>query len=133
MSKYDVLTKFIPVFETVDFHQWADIDPYDKISPKKFEVNYDKSVNEFVIIIHQFVEEQAPYAHNYMGILEKQNIKINSDSNNKNIIDKIDDKTTIALIIGLVRSERFGYGNLRAMLANGTILELLRHLAKFEK
>ena len=88
-------------------------------------VSYTSVVYEFERKVYEFHEKNPEFElQDYFRLLEERNIKYIDDLN----IDELDPQGTMACLMRIVRSERFGEGAILSALEHRYIQKLLRHL-----
>lgn len=132
-NKYKLLTKYIGKFEFVkSFGDWHVDHINEGIQENPIQmphVNYTKLADMFVEEFYQFVEAHPEYSlSNYKGILEKNNIKWDSESMRNVDLNSIDSDCILALVMGAIRADRFSEGTLLGFFEEGYILDWLKRL-----
>lgn len=133
---YKELTKYIELFQSDDFGTWI-VDQNHRGTredPKQIGyVSYSESVNHFVEEIYMFMDSHKEYAlKNYEEILNENKIEWGSRSMAAADVSKLDDKCVMALLMGLVRADRFSEGIILEFLKKGIVLQWLKRLEEFE-
>ena len=87
---------------------------------------YSEEVNEFIKDVYSFEEQYPEYGlNNYISIHLINDIKWDEVEMSKAKVDELSGQAVVALIIGVIRAERFCNGALEVFLANGCILKWL--------
>lgn len=134
---YDQLTKYIRIFETDVFGQW--ISNYGgrrtREDPMQMPfVSYSNAVHEFIEDIYMFMDSHKEYnLKNYEAILNENHIEWGSRSMAEANASKLDDKCIMALLMGLVRADRFSEGIILEFLKKGIVLSWLKRLEEFNQ
>lgn len=132
-SKFKVLTKYIGKLSDREyFGDWV-FDCENDGSPEHPKqmpfVKYDELVNMFVEEFYQFSQSYPEYKlMNYRSILEDYGIKSNSGVLKDADVELLDAQCILAMIMYIIRFERFGDGLLLKFLKEGIILKWLRRL-----
>lgn len=134
---YESLTCFIDKIDTTHAGKWEIDDKHKGTSedPLTFPwIRYDKSIPPFVEAIYQFVEDHEDLnLRNYDYILEKRGIKWDTKAMSDANADELDGVTVLALLVGIVRAERFCDGILLKFLSNGSISNWLKRLKELDE
>jgi ADP-ribosylglycohydrolase len=132
-SKFKVLTKYIGKLSDREyFGDWV-FDYENDGSPEHPKqmpfVQYDELVKMFVEEFYQFSQSHPEYKlMNYRSILEDYGIKPNTRDLQDADVELLDAQCILAMIMCIIRFERFGDGLLLKFLKEGIILKWLRHL-----
>jgi len=131
MKKYGELTRYISILETDDGGRWAPVQGKGtEAEPMQLPfVTYLAAVYQFIKDFYLFEEAKAPYLHQYNQLLDSQGIKLNSEYLTIERIGTFNDETVMAVIMGIIRNDRFVEGTLRHFLKNSVIELLLKQLA----
>lgn len=137
MSKFDELTKYIPKLETGDFGEWI-VDNKSKgtlESPIHFPyVRYSELLRQFQKDFLKFCDKHPEYEHTrYYDTLAANSIEWEDESMNSADVSILDEKAIIALIVGAIRAEHFGDGNLLEFLERGAITRWLNRLKEIDE
>lgn len=128
--KYKSLTDYCGKLDNPG--EWVD----SKIFKDKYYtmpyVGYSKDVIKFIDCVYDTVES-IPEMARYSDILEKSNIKWNSESMRNVDTSKLDILTILALLIGIVRADRFCEGVLLDFIKDKTIEKWLERLKELDK
>jgi len=125
-GKFRVLTKYIDGFSGgVPLGRWklgADAIPY---------VAYDSAVEAFTDEVCRFSESHPEYGlANYPKILENNGLAPGDAALLRADAETFDDQGVLALILGVVRTERYSEGTLLDCLNSGTLVSWLKKLKK---
>jgi hypothetical protein len=131
MKKYGELTRYISILETDDWGRWAPVQGKGTMAePMQLPfVTYSAAVHQFIKDFYFFEEAKASYLHQYNQLLDSQGIKLNSEFLTIERIGTFNDETVMAVIMGIIRNDRFVEGTLRHFLKNSVIELLLKQLA----
>ncbi len=136
MNKYDSLTKYLPLLEDDNFGTWI-IDRENDGTPEHpihmpF-VNYSEMVHRFIRDVYDFNEKNKDFALNRYGeILERNGLEWGSQSMSEADVSVLDGQCVMALIMGVVRAERFCDGALLASFKDGSIKKWLERLKELD-
>ena len=91
---------------------------------------YTEPVNQFIKAVYEFDDKNPKYnLKNYMEIMEKKGIQ--SIDNLK--AEELDEEAALAVLMCIVRQERFCDGLILSNLENGTIQNLLQRLKRIDE
>lgn len=134
---YKKLTDYIPIIEDDRFGEWIIDRENDgtKEHPIHFPyVSYSEMVTKLEEDIYGFEYEHPEYGLNrYVEILKKNHIEWKTESMLGANLDALDGKSTMALLVGAVRAERFCDGVLLDFFKKGAISKWLKRLAEIDK
>ena len=133
---YEALTKYLNVIPSDEIGTWI-IDTKSKGTtddPIHMPyVHYSEMAMDFIEDVHSFFDTYKGFElGEYMNVLKSNNIELNDDSSKDEYISTLDGKLVVALIVSVVRGERFCDGLLHAYFKNGTIEKWLRRLAELD-
>ena len=133
---YEALTKYLNVIPSDEIGTWI-IDTKSKGAaddPIHMPyVHYSEMAMDFIEDVHSFFDTYKGFElGEYMNVLKSNNIELNDDSSKDEYISTLDGKLVVALIISVVRGERFCDGLLHTYFKNGTIEKWLRRLAELD-
>ena len=84
---------------------------------------YSEAVEDLVTAVYEFCDNNPDYdLYNYYGILREHGIEKMED------VDNLNDRCVMALLMSIVRAERFCDGYIMGELENGNIQRLLDRL-----
>ena len=132
-TQFKVLTKYVGRFSDADTYGELIIDKINdgtKEHPRHFPfVKYSRIADDFVKDFYQFSSSHPEHQlNNYGGILKKNGIEWSGDEMRKADIEKLDAPCVLALIMGIIRADRFSEGTLLNFFENGFILKWLKRL-----
>ena len=136
MSRFDILTKYIPMIQTDSFGEWV-IDKENDGTPEHpiqmpF-VDYSEMVDNFIDDVYAFEESNKDMElTRYEDILKDNGLEWDSESMKNADISSLNAQCVFALIMGAVRAERFCDGALLDFFKNGCILKWLERLNSIE-
>ncbi|MCM2990417.1 DUF6508 domain-containing protein [Bacillus safensis] len=136
MSQFESLTKYIPMLREDHFGEWVidqENDGTDEHPIQMPFVNYSETVRHFIEDVYTFAEHhQEMELTRYREILKENGIEgIPNDMENVDI-SNLNAQCVLALIMGVVRAERFCDGAIFNFFKNGTMLKCLERLDCFE-
>lgn len=129
------LTKYIEIFKDMDsFGEWI----YDKEHSGTAEdsiqmpyILYPECVTEFIGDVHKFMEEyRICDLHNYQDILQKYGIERKQLYTAE--VSQQEEECVLAMIVTVVRGERFCDGMIGTVLAKGKLQEWLERLREID-
>lgn len=134
MAKYELLTKYIHVFENGDFGEWF----IDKENDGSMEhpiqmpyVMYSKTIDDFIDDVHRFVDLHEDMGlTDYRKVIEDRGIDM-SEAKQADITN-IDAIGLCALIVANVRAERFCDGAILSSCKDGTFIKWLNRLKELD-
>lgn len=131
-NKYESLTNYISKIEIDNIGDRIVDNKSDGTPERPIQLSfvlYTDKVNNFVHDVYAF-ERANKYMEltNYRDILKKNNIDV------KNVdVSSLDEQCVMALLIGVLRADRFGEGTLLKFFKNGSILKWLERLAEIDR
>lgn len=132
MSKFDILTKYIPLIQEDSFGEWV-IDIENDGTPERpiqmpF-VDYSEIVCNFIDDVYNFEESNKDMdLTRYGDILKDNGIEWGMESMKNADVSKLNAQCILALFMGAVRAERFCDGALLGVFKCGSILKWLERL-----
>ena len=134
MAKYELLTKYIHVFENGDFGEWF----IDKENDGSMEhpiqmpyVMYSKTIDDFIDDVHRFVDLHEDMGlTDYRKVIEERGIDM-SEAKQADV-SNIDAIGLCALIVANVRAERFCDGAILSSCKDGTFIKWLNRLKELD-
>lgn len=135
-QNFSNLTMFIDKFQNIGYGKLI-IDDKNDGSPEHPRqmpyIKYHDLVYEFISAICDFQNNHTEFnLINYKEILHSQLIEWNITSIGDVIVDDLNAETVLALLIGILRLERFCEGTLLSMLENGVIQRCLMRLKEID-
>jgi len=96
-------------------------------------IKYDESVHELINKIYRFVDEHEELnLRHYEDVLAKKGIKWDLTSMKAAPVSELDGTTIMALLVGIVRAERFCDGIILEVVEDGTVVKWLRRLKELD-
>lgn len=96
-------------------------------------VNYNELVKMFISDFYQFSNSHPEYQlTKYSLILENNGIKWNNSSMRNIDVDTLNEQCILALIMGVIRADRFSEGTLLSFFKDGYILKWLQRLKEID-
>ena len=134
MAKYELLTKYIHVFENGDFGEWF----IDKENDGSMEhpiqmpyVMYSRTIDDFIDDVHRFVDLHEDMGlTDYRKVIEDRGIDMREAKQAD--ITNIDAIGLCALIVANVRAERFCEGAILSSCKDGTFIKWLNRLKELD-
>ncbi len=133
---YEALTKYLNVIPGDEIGAWI-IDRKSKGTaddPIQMPyVHYSEMAMDFIQDVHAFFDTYKGFElMKYNEVLEANNIVLKDDLFTDEYVSTLDGKLVVALIVAVVRGERFCDGLLHGYFMNGTIEKWLRRLAELD-
>lgn len=112
MKRFEALTNYLPVLETIN----------------------SEEMRRFVADVYSFLETHAEYnLYNYIDILKEHNIQWEASSMQSVDVSSLDERTVLALLVGVVRAERFCEGTIRSFIKSGHLSSWMTRLEETDK
>lgn len=133
---FQKLTGFIERLDSEEHGNWV-IDKENDGSPEHPiqmpYVNYGREAIAFEDAMYKFVDEHLEYdMKNYREILKKAGIEWGTNSMEGAIVADLDARTVLALLIGVIRANRFCEGVLLDFMKSGAIQRWLVRLKELD-
>jgi len=134
---YESLTKYLTELTDDEFGTWF-IDKENNGTPehpiRMPYVNYSSTVEHFISDVYGFMDEHEEMGLNhYTDILKANGIEWGMNSMTTAVIENLDAKCILAMILGAIRAERFCDGALLGFLEEGSIARWLERLEALDK
>lgn len=136
MKRFEKITRLIPALEAEETHgEWI-IDREHKGTiddPKQFPfVGYGWAACELIDAVHECVDDNEDLGvRDYRGVLDSYGLP-DEESVLAADISKCDGKCTLAMIVTVVRGDRFCEGLLLSYLENGMMLKWMKRLKEID-
>ena len=136
MSKFDILTKYIPIIQADSIGEWV-VDKENDGTPEHpiqmpF-VDYSEMVHNFIDDVYAFEESNKDMElTRYGDILKDNGLEWGTESMKNADVSNLNAQCVLALIMGAVRAERFCDGALLDFFTNGCMLKWLERLNSIE-
>lgn len=131
MSRFDSLLELIEPLEKGTNGRWISDDhegTMDDPIPMPF-CSYSESVHKLADAVYEFVENNPEYElKNYQKLLEDRGVKWSMDSFKEADVSIMDVQGILAMLVGLLRAERFCDGVVLEALENGLVLKWLARI-----
>ena len=135
-NRFGILTKYIALFESGGFGEWAKDPTGDGTLGHPFQmpfVKYSSKVNTFIDDVYRFMESNQDMGlYRYGEILSASHIVWGAESMVSTEASTLEAPCVMALIVGAVRAERFCDGALLDLLENGSICRWLLRLLEID-
>ena len=136
MKMFSNLTKYLQLLEDDDFGTLV-VDRENDRNQKKTSqmpyVKYSKTVECFVNDVYEFMDDHMDFELNRYGeILEKNGLQWDLKSMSEADVSSLDAQCVMALVMGVIRADRFFEGTLLDFLKDGSICKWLRRLDEIE-
>ena len=137
MSKFDVLTKYIPLIQGDSIGEWVVDKENDGTKENPIQmpfVSYSEIVSNFVDDFYSFEESNKDMElTRYRDILEENGIKWGIGSMEKADVSDLNAQCVLSLVMGAIRAERFCDGALLDFFESGCILKWLERLNEIDR
>lgn len=135
MSKFDILTKYIPMIQADSIGEWV-VDKENNGTPghpiQKPFVGYSEMVHNFIDDVYTFEESNKDIGlTRYGDILKANGLEWGAESMKNADVSNLNAQCVLALIMGAVRAERFSDGALLDFFKSGCILKWLERLKQY--
>lgn len=136
MSKFDILTKYIPMIQTDSFGEGVTDKENDGTLKHPIQMPfmwYSQVLSNFIDDVYIFEENNKDMELTcYREILKENDIEWGSNSMKGTDVSSLNAQCVLALIMGAVRAERFCEGVLLDLFNSGCILKWLKRLNSIE-
>ena len=136
MKRFEKITRLIPLLENEEAHgEWI-VDRTSKEThndPIQFPfVDYSRAAPELIVAVHKCVEDNEDLdAWDYRSVLDSYGLT-DEDAMLEANSSKLDDRSTLALILTIIRGDRFCERLLLSYLDNGKILSWMKRLEELD-
>ena len=132
MSKFDKIIALIEPLRQDSHGKWhggiEDKQPEDNTFQMPF-VAYTEIAHKLIFEIQDFVDQNPDYElRSYVKVLKERNIEFSQEAFNKVDLDNLDAQGVMAMLVGLMRAERFCEGAFLKNLQNGFIVKCIKRL-----
>lgn len=136
MSQFESLTKYIPMFQEDRIGEWVidqeNVGTAERPIQMPF-VHYSETVRHFIEDVYTFAEQhQELELIRYREILKENGIEGGPNDLENVDISNLNVQCVLALIMGVVRAERFCDGAVFNSFKSGTILKWLERLKNLD-
>ncbi|MEK5336460.1 DUF6508 domain-containing protein [Bacillus sp. FSL M8-0166] len=132
MSQFEILTKYIPMLQEDRIGEWVIDQENDGTAERPIQmpfVNYSETVQRFIEDVYTFAEQhQELELTRYREILKENGIEGGLNDIENVDISNLNVQCVLALIMGVVRAERFCEGAIFNSFKSGTMLKCLERL-----
>ncbi|WP_407708286.1 DUF6508 domain-containing protein [Bacillus altitudinis] len=136
MSQFNILTNYIPMLQGDDIGEWVIDKENDGTAEHPIQmpfVNYSETVRRFIEDVYTFAEQhQEMELTRYSEILKENGIEGGTNDMENVDISNVNAQCVLALIMGVLRAERFCEGVILDIFTNGTIVKWLERLERLE-
>ncbi|MFJ6206784.1 DUF6508 domain-containing protein [Bacillus pumilus] len=132
MSQFDILTKYIPLLQEDHIGEWVIDQENDGTAEHPIQmpfVNYSETVRHLIEDVYTFAKQhQELELTRYREILKENGIE--SGMNDMENVDtsNLNAQCVLALMMGVVRAERFSEGAIFNFFKSGAIVKCLERL-----
>ncbi|PRO40105.1 DUF6508 domain-containing protein [Bacillus sp. LLTC93] len=132
MSQFEMLTKYIPMLQEDHIGEWVIDKENDGTAEHPIQmpyVNYSETVCRFIEDVYTFAEQhQEMELTRYSEILKENGIEGGTNDMENVDISNLNAQCVLALIMGVVRAERFCEGVILDFFKIGNMLKCLERL-----
>ncbi|MER3123244.1 DUF6508 domain-containing protein [Bacillus altitudinis] len=132
MSQFEILTKYIPKLQKDHIGEWVIDQENDGTAERPIQmpfVNYSETVQRFLDDVYTFAEQhQEMELTRYSEILSENGIEWGSNDMEHVDISNLNAQCVLALIMGVVRAERFSEGAIFNFFKSRNMLKCLERL-----
>ncbi|MEV9503619.1 DUF6508 domain-containing protein [Bacillus safensis] len=132
MKQFEILTKYIPKLQEDHIGEWVINQENDGTAERPIQmpfVNYSETVQRFLDDVYTFAEQhQEMELTRYSEILSENGIEWGSNDMEHVDISNLNAQCVLALIMGVVRAERFSEGAIFNFFKSRNMLKCLERL-----
>ncbi|MCM3231046.1 DUF6508 domain-containing protein [Bacillus altitudinis] len=136
LSQFEILTNYIPLLQGNDIGEWVIDQENDGTAEHPIQmpyVNYSETVRRFIEDVYTFAEQhQELEITRYREILKENGIEWGMNDMEDVDVSNLNSQCVLALIMGVLRAERFCEGVILDFFTNGTIVKWLERLERLE-
>ncbi|MDJ0288117.1 DUF6508 domain-containing protein [Bacillus altitudinis] len=136
LSQFNILTNYIPMLQGDDIGEWVIDKENDGTAEHPIQmpyVNYSETVRRFIEDVYTFAEQhQEMRLTRYSEILKENGIEGGTNDMENVDTSNVNAQCVLALIMGVLRAERFCEGVILDFFTNGTIVKWLERLERLE-
>ncbi|PUF87321.1 hypothetical protein DAD80_11440 [Bacillus altitudinis] len=136
MSQFEILTNYIPLLQGNGIGEWVIDQENDGTAEHPIQmpyVNYSETVRRFIEDVYTFAEQhQELEITRYREILKENGIEWGMNDMEDVDVSNLNSQCVLALIMGVLRAERFCEGVILDFFTNGTIVKWLERLERLE-
>lgn len=136
LSQFEILTNYIPLLQGNDIGEWVIDQENDGTAEHPIQmpfVNYSETVRRFIEDVYTFAEHhQEMELTRYREILKENGIEWGMNDMEDVDVSNLNSQCVLALIMGVLRAERFCEGVILDFFTNGTIVKWLERLERLE-
>lgn len=132
MSQFESLTKYIPMLQEDRIGEWVIDQENDGTAERPIQmpfVHYSETVRHFIEDVYTFAEQhQELELIRYREILKENGIEGGLNDIENVELSNLNEQCVLALIMGVVRTERFCDGAILSSFKSGAMLKYLERL-----
>ncbi len=136
LSQFEILTNYIPLLQGNGIGEWVIDKENDGTAEHPIQmpfVNYSETVRRFIEDVYTFAEQhQEMELTRYSEILKENGIEDGTNDMENVDISNVNAQCVLALIMGVLRAERFCEGVILDVFTNGTLVKWLERLEHLE-
>ncbi|WLP60479.1 DUF6508 domain-containing protein [Bacillus pumilus] len=136
MSQFDILTKYLPMLQEDPIGEWVVDQENDGTVEHPIQmpfVNYSETVRHLIEDIYTFAEQHEEMELiRYREILKENGIESGLNDMENVDISNLNAQCVLALMMEVVRAERFSEGVILNFFKSGAIVKWLERLERLE-
>ncbi|APT46461.1 DUF6508 domain-containing protein [Bacillus safensis] len=136
MRQFEILTKYIPMLREDHIGEWVIDQENDGTTERPIQmpfVHYSETVQRFIEDVYTFAEQhQELELIRYREILKENGIEGGLNDIENVDLSNLNAQCVLALIMGIVRAERFCEGAILGSFKSGAILKWLERLKNLD-
>lgn len=134
MQKHKILTDYIKELTNIEYGKWSSGETDSDDTMVMPSVSYNSAVYRFLFDFELFIAKKTDIIHhNYEDVLKQAKIKNNIQDFYNTDINILSSDVILAMIIGILRKDRFCEGILLEAFDNGIILKWLKRIKEIDK
>ena len=135
MSKFDEITSLLELLEGDTYGEWFVDKEHKGTIDDPFQMPYliyTETVQKFITAVYDFCDANPDYKlTNYKDILQERGVEWTMASLRRANVENMDSQGVMALLMGLIRGERFCGGSILEALKEGMVQKWLNRLKEF--
>ena len=133
MQKHKMLTDHIKELTNIKYGEWSSGEPDSEDTIVMPAVSYNSAVYRFLFDFEMFIAKKADVKYyNYEDVLKQAKMKNNIEDFYNTDINDLSSVVILAMIIGILRKDRFCEGILLEAFDNGIILKWLKRIKEID-
>lgn len=128
---FEKLTEFLPKLQNDSYGEWVPMKKTDDALIAQYVI-YSDTVHDFIKAVYAFIDtHKEMQLTNYMEIIEAAGIELNTLKSED--LESLDGITVTAIIVSVIRFDRFCEGHIFGKMEDGTIKKCLMRLKELDK